>query len=136
LIGVDWLGLAQRPSGVAATFFLTLAAALGLWLLSKTRPLAILWPLGVAAAVLVLGAIARGHTLPIWPDALTLDFHVPATVPAAAVWTLEQQATGLATLDPVWGFLRLLSLSGCAVVWAVASRALLRPAEPTEWTAR
>jgi hypothetical protein len=136
LIGVDWLGLAQRPSGVAATFFLTLAAALGLWLLSNERLRAILWPLGVAAAVIVLGTIARGHILPIWPDALPLDFHVPASVPAAAVWTLEQQATGLATLDPVWGFLRLLSLSGCAVVWAVASRALLRPAEPTEWTAR
>jgi len=136
LIGVDWLGLAQRPSGVAATFFLTVAAALALWLLSNERLRAILWPLGVAAAVIVLGTIARGHVLPIWPDALPLDFHVPATAPVAAVWALEQRAAGLAILDPFWGVLRLLSLIGCAIVWAVASRALAQPTEPTAWTAR
>ncbi|MFZ1124817.1 MAG: glycosyltransferase 87 family protein, partial [Candidatus Baltobacteraceae bacterium] len=35
--GVDWLGLAQRPSGVAATALLTLAAALALAVLARGR---------------------------------------------------------------------------------------------------
>jgi hypothetical protein len=136
LAGVDWLGLAQRPSGLAATFFLTVAAALGLWLLSNARPRALLWPLGVAAGVVALGIAAGTHPLPIWPDALPLGFHAGATASAATVWALEQTASGLGAIDPMWGFLRLLSLIGCAVVWAVASRALAQPAEPTARTAR
>jgi len=131
LIGVDWLGLAQRPSGLAATFFLTVAAALGLWLLANVPLRAALWPLSVPLAVIAFGSAAAGHVLPIWPDALPLDFHVPASASAATVWALEQHLSGLGALDPMWGVLRLLPLLGCAVVWAVASRALVQTAEPT-----
>ncbi len=123
--GVDWLGLAQRPTGVAETTALTLAAALGLAALvrDRLRPYHFV-PLAMAAAVALTGAAVAGHPLPTWPDGLGANFHVPFSVPAPAVWHAEQIRSGIGALDPVWAALRLASLASCALVWIVASRVL------------
>jgi hypothetical protein len=123
--GIDWLGLAQRPTGVAATALLTLAAALAIAVLARgpLRPIH-LAPAAAAALVAGAGRWAAAHPLPTWPDALPAGFHVPAGLGPAATWHLEQVASGIAALDPTWGVLRLGSLLGCAGLWAVASFAL------------
>jgi hypothetical protein len=127
-IATDWLGLAQRPTGSIETLFLTLAAALGLTVLAR-GPLRLHHALPALAcgAVAAAAAVARAHPLPTWPDALPAGFTVARTVPAPAVWHLEQLASGIGGLDPVWGLLRLASLGGCAVLWAAASVALAQP---------
>ncbi len=121
----DWLGLAQRPTGAGATVLLTLAAALGMAALSRERlhayhALPALVPFGVLAAALV----AASHPAPTWPDALGLQFHVPATMPAAAVWRLEQTHSGIAALDRTSAWMRAASLVGCALLWLAASLTL------------
>jgi hypothetical protein len=124
-IGVDWLGLAQRPSGAAETTCVALGAALGLVALAR-GPLRS-WHCIPAFATLVIplvASVAASHPLPTWPDALPLTFHIPPTVPAAVVWRAEQLRSGIGALDPVWGGLRLASLGGCALLWIVASRVL------------
>jgi hypothetical protein len=124
-VGVDWLGLAQRPTGIAATALLTLGAALALPVLAREPLRAFHFaPAAAAGVVAAAGSWAAAHPLPTWPQALPLDFHVPATLGAAATWHLEQVASGIATLDPASGALRLASLLGCAGLWAVASFAL------------
>ncbi len=137
LAGTDWLGLAQRQDGVWETALLTLAAALGIALLARgpLRPLHFV-PTLMAAAVLAVGALVAAHPLPTWPDALGAHFRVPATLPAPQVWRLEQERSGIAALDPAWGWLRLLSLSGCALLWAAAGIALAEPAAPAKQSYR
>jgi hypothetical protein len=124
-IATDWLGLAQRPTGSTETTLLTLAAALGLTVLARgpLRPVHAL-PALACGAVAGVAAIARAHPLPTWPDALPPGFAVARDAPAAAVWHLEQVASGIGGLDPVWGYLRLASLGGCALLWLAASIAL------------
>lgn len=128
LAGTDWLGLAQRPEAAAQTMLLTLAAALALATLAR-GPLRIEHALPALLAFGVLGSslLAAGHRLPIWPDALGAHFHVPAAMPLAAIWHLEQVRSGIARLDPRWGALRLCSLLGCVLLWVAASRALAEP---------
>ncbi len=126
LVAIDWLGLSQRPTGVLATTFLTLAAALALIALGRgplRRHHAA--PLAASLAVLVVGLAVSRHPLPTWPIALPANFHVPAGAGAPTVWHLEQVASGIATLDPQYGLLRLLSLVGCLVLWLVASAVLI-----------
>ena len=129
LVGTDWLGLAQRPTGVAATALLTFAAALGFAALAR-EPLRTyhLAPAALAFVVLAAGALVASHPLPTWPDALGPDFHVSPTMPAPLVWHLEQLRSGVTALDPAWAALRLSSLAGCALLWFVASIALAEPA--------
>jgi hypothetical protein len=127
-VATDWLGLAQRPTGSTETVLLTLAAALGLVVLARgplRRHHAV--PALACGAVAGAAAIARAHPLPTWPDALPAGFAVARTVPAPAVWHLEQIASGIGGLDPVWGLLRLASLAGCALLWFVAAVALAEP---------
>ncbi|MDQ2907840.1 MAG: DUF2029 domain-containing protein [Candidatus Eremiobacteraeota bacterium] len=129
LAGTDWLGLAQRPEGAAQTMLLTLAAGLGLVTLTR-GPLRIEYVVPPLLAFVVLAAsfLAAGHRLPIWPDALPANFHVPATMKIAEVWHLEEVRSGIARLDPTWGFLRLASLAGCVLLLIAACLALPRRA--------
>jgi hypothetical protein len=121
-VSVDWLGLAQRPSGIAQAVILAIAGACALAVLARERlRVRHAIPLGMAAAVALAGALAARHPLPTWPSALPAGFHVPPTLPAPVVWHAEQVLSGVAGLDPVWGALRLASLLGCALLWAVAS---------------
>jgi hypothetical protein len=132
LVAVDWLGLAQRPQGLIESTLLAVAGALALAVLAPEplRPYHLL-PLLVAGGVALAGAVAAAHPLPVWPDALPFDFHPRPTVPAPLVWHAEQVLSGIATNDPVWAWLRSVSLAGCALLWLVASFALLeRPPKP------
>jgi hypothetical protein len=124
-IAVDWLGLAQRPTGVLESAALIAAAALALVTLARdpVRPYHFA-PLLVAGVVLVVGAIVARTPLPTWPDGLGLDFHVPFDMSAPEVWHLEQVRSGIATLAPAWGALRAISLASCAALWGVASLVL------------
>ncbi len=130
MVGTDWLGLAQRPSGGAQTALLTLGAALGLAVLSPglLRPYHAL-PAALPFGVLGAGIFAAAHPLPIWPDALATGFRVSATPPAPVLWHLEQVGSGIAKLEPAWGLLRLLSLVGCALLWLAASLTLRHVAD-------
>jgi hypothetical protein len=130
-VAVDWLGLAQRPSGLPATLWLALAAALAAFALIpwNPRPLHLLALLAAPGAVALADALAVAHPLAVWPDALPRVFHAALTLAPAEVWRQEQLASGIARLDPVWGALRLVPLAGCAVLWSIASFSLRpRPA--------
>ncbi len=129
LIAVDWLGFAQRPLAGVQMLLLAIAAGLAMALLRPPASAANFvfarTVLGVFSLLLFAASkLARDHPLPIWPDALPAAFTVNAHLPIAAVWALEQHASGIDALDPVWGALRALSLAGCAVLWYAASRTL------------
>jgi glycosyl transferase family 87 len=126
-VAVDWLGLAQRPGGVAQSVALAAAAALAAFALARERALYVLAPLSVVALVAVAGALAAQHPLPVWPYALPAEFHAPASLDATGVWGLEQRASGLARADWTAAALRALSLVGCAVLWVTALAVLRYP---------
>ena len=129
-IAVDWLGLAQRSNAIASAALLAAAAAFALAALARgpLRPLHFL-PLAIVPAVALAGLAAGAHPLPTWPDNLPAHFNVPATLPAAEVWRVEQLASGVAALDWHWALLRAFSLAGCALLWGVASYVLLSAPE-------
>lgn len=116
LAGIDWLGLAQRPTGITQSLLLAIAAA-AVFLAFKAmgvRPTSVT----LAAVALVFASaalVASHHPVPIWPDALG-SLHVPAGASAAEVWQQEQRASGLFAAAPAWSLLRSLSLLGCALL--------------------
>ncbi|MEO6990927.1 MAG: glycosyltransferase 87 family protein [Candidatus Baltobacteraceae bacterium] len=116
LVAVDWLGLAQRPSGFAQSLLLAFASCAACVALAP-RPLRIVHaiPFATLGLVVVAGLLAATHPLPVWPDALG-NFHAPLALDAPAVWHLEQLRTGIGTRDWVWASLRSLSLLGCALL--------------------
>jgi hypothetical protein len=136
LIGVDWLGLAQRPAADAQIVVLALAVACAFVVLGRgaraTR--ADLAPFAAALALACVAVpLARAHPAPTWPDALPAGYRAPAHADASAVWADEQRAAGLDVRDPVWGLLRALPLGGClvlgaAIVMAGARRRITEPA--------
>ena len=117
LAGVDWLGLAQRPDGIAQSALLAGALACAFVALAD-RPQ---WrrTLSVAAACAALFVfsawLAARHPAPVWPDTLGA-FHAPPGASASAVWLAEQRLNGLLAVDPAWAFLRALSLTGSALL--------------------
>lgn len=126
LAGIDWLGLAQRPSGVAQSALLAAAALAAFVALGERLELRHAAAVAVVvAAVFAAAAIVATHNpVPVWPDALGA-YHAPAHAGIAAVWFEEQRAGGLARAVPAWGMLRSLSLLGCillAYAIALASR--------------
>jgi len=129
-LGVDWLGLAQTPTGLGAAVALAIASACALAALPREplRPYHAL-PVLVAPCVAVVGALAAHHPLATWPDALPTNYHAELHATAAEVWREEQLRSGIAALDPVWGLLRAIPLAACALVWALASRVLVTECE-------
>lgn len=134
LVAIDWLGLAQRPSGVAQSAALAAAAASAFLAASNTNiarrrqrnrndrrdPAAgmamLLGAIGIVAALFAIAAwLATTHPAPVWPDAIGA-FHAPAHASASLVWNQEQLRAGLLAREPVWAFLRLLPLAGCALL--------------------
>lgn len=121
LVSVDWLGLAQRPTGLAQSALLALGAFSAFLALGErnsprgTMAVALAFvPLFVAAAW-----IGLAHPAPVWPDALGA-FHAPAAASAATVWAAEQRASGLLAPVFAWAILRALPLCGCALLaWAI-----------------
>ncbi len=117
LVAVDWLGLAQRPTGMAQSALLALAVVAAFAALGNAAELR-----GAAAFALCAGAlfaiaafVAAHAPAPVWPDALG-SFRAPAAMPIAAVWGAEQRATGLFAPVPAWALLRSLSLLGCGLL--------------------
>jgi hypothetical protein len=117
LAGIDWLGLAQRPSGIAQSVLLaiTIAAAVMATGDPQTRRAT---ALGIApVALLFIGAALAGiaHPAPIWPDALGA-FHAAPADSVAAIWHDEQLHSGLLAQSAAWALLRALSLAGCGLL--------------------
>lgn len=117
LVAINWLGLAQRPSSIAQSGLLALAAALAFIVLGQPSQPRSLLPAGLCVAALfaIAAALAAHHPAPVWPDALGA-FHAPPSDGAAAVWLAEQRASGLLAVVPAWAALRTLSLLGCALL--------------------
>ena len=117
LVGIDWLGLAQRPSGIAQSLLLAIAAFAAFAALGERADLRRAVPVALAAAVVFAGAaaLATHHPVPVWPYTLG-GFHAPADASAAGVWFAEQRASGLLAVVPTWGLLRALSLLGCSLL--------------------
>ncbi|HMF27259.1 MAG TPA: hypothetical protein VKE42_00720, partial [Candidatus Cybelea sp.] len=129
LAGIDWLGLAQRPSGVAQSALLMAAAfAAFLALGERVEFRRAVLPAVVVAALFAGAALAATRNpVPVWPDALT-NFHAPAAANIASVWLSEQRASGLLAAVPAWGLLRSLPLLGCALlVYAIGITKYPRP---------
>jgi hypothetical protein len=117
LVAVDWLGLAQRPTGIAQSALLACAATAAFAALAGEASLTATLPIvaGFAALFATASSLAAHHPLPIWPDALGA-YHAPRGASIAAVWTAEQRASGLLAAQPLWAALRSLSLLGCALL--------------------
>jgi len=119
LVAIDWLGLAQRPTGIAQSALLALAALCAFAALGSERDLRRTFEAGAAVVPLFALAawLAAGHPAPVWPDTLGA-FHAPAAESVAAVWRDEQRTAGLLAAQPAWAFLRLLSILGCPLLAA------------------
>jgi hypothetical protein len=116
LVGIDWLGIAQRPDGTLQTIAIAIALIASVLAFSGTAQWRDLFPsLGALAAILAAGALARGHALPIWPDAMT-PFAIAASASVAQMWHAEQQAAGMFEPSVLASALRCLPLLGCALL--------------------
>lgn len=117
LVAIDWLGLAQRPTGVVQSLLLAIAALCAFAALGEQRDVRVAFIVGIALAALFAAAAYLGarHPAPIWPDSLAA-FHASSNATVSDVWMAEQRAAGLLIVAPVWAFLRSLSLLGCALL--------------------
>ncbi len=133
LVAIDWLGLAQRPTGIVQSLLLAIAALCAFAALSEQRDSRINLPAAMTLAVLfaVSAWLAAHNPMPVWPDSLGPFRAVPnATV--AAVWMAEQHTAGLLHADPLWALLRSFSLLGCALLaYAIARHSAYRRTEST-----
>jgi hypothetical protein len=123
LVSIDWLGLAQRPTGIAQSALLALAALCAFVAMGEDDALVSAMPTALASALLFAVAAWAGahHPMPVWPDALG-DYRAPAGATVAAIWSDEQRAAGLHAAVFAWAFLRTLSLLGCALLAAAIYR--------------
>ena len=117
LVGFDWLGLAQRPTGIAQSALMEFAVFAAFLALGEKADLRQAVPIGVATGALIAAAAILGshHPAPVWPDLLA-GFRAPATAGVATIWHEEQRANGLLAVVPEWGALRSLSLLGCVLL--------------------
>ena len=124
LVSVDWLGLAQRPSGLAQSALLALGACGAFIALGERTDARGTLAVGLAFAAIFAAAsvLALAHPAPVWPDALGA-FHASPRMTAAGVWSNEQRTSGLLAAVPAWALLRSLPLAGCALLaWAIYRR--------------
>jgi hypothetical protein len=117
LVSIDWLGLAQRPTGIAQSALLAAAALAAFIALGDRFETRRAWRAALPVAALLAGAalLAANHPAPVWPDSLAA-FHANPSATIAEVWLAEQRAAGLLNVAPAWGFLRALPLLGCALL--------------------
>jgi hypothetical protein len=123
LVAVDWLGMAQRPTGVLQSALLAIAtgclfAAFGPKNISELVAAPVFCALFTAAAWLAIQ-----HPIAVWPDALG-TFHATGSS-AAAVWHAELERNGLFSVNPAAALLRAFSLAGCALLAAAVYREAL-----------
>jgi hypothetical protein len=117
LVSIDWLGLAQRPTGIAQSALLAIAAFAAFIALGDRFETRRAWRAALPVAALFASAalLAASHPAPVWPDSLPA-FHANPNATIAQVWLAEQRAGGLLGVAPVWAFLRALPLLGCALL--------------------
>jgi hypothetical protein len=117
LVAVDWLGLAQRPAGIAQSAFQAAAALCAFTALGPRIDWRASLAAGLPTATLFAAAawLAVHHPAPVWPDSLGA-FHAPPSLPVARVWYEEQRRSGLLAAVPAWSLLRCLPLLGCAIL--------------------
>jgi hypothetical protein len=123
LCGTDWLGLTQRPQGVAQTILLIAAFGAALAVLRRdctARMLAV--PAAACVCIALCGAVAAHYPLQVWPDGMHALPSNVANLPIDAAWHAELAATGLFTPAPMAAAMRLLSLCGCGIVAIAALR--------------
>ncbi len=117
LVCVDWLGLAQRPTGIVQSALLALGALCAFVALGDDADRGV--SLAVAPGFFALFAaavwMATLNPVPVWPDALGV-FHTSSGAPIASIWSAEQRASGLLAAVPAWALLRSFSLLGCALL--------------------
>jgi hypothetical protein len=123
LVAIDWLGLAQRPTGITQSALLALAAICAFAATGEEHEVrkTIVAGLCIAPLFALAAWLGAAHPSPVWPDALGA-FHAPPTSTIAEVWNAEQQTAGLLRQNAVWAFLRVLSLTGCALLAVATSR--------------
>jgi hypothetical protein len=131
---IDWFGLAQRPDGLAQSAALAWAAALAFLAMRADVELDVKTSLALTVAAIAFGGgalLALSHPAPVWPDTLAA-FHAPPALSVAQVWALEQRRAGLASPNWAWSVLRLVPLTGCALLaFATARSATPTPSEAT-----
>jgi hypothetical protein len=68
LVSIDWLGLAQRPTGIAQSALLAIAAVTAFIALGDAVEARIAWRVALPVAVLFAGAalLAAHHPAPVW----------------------------------------------------------------------
>jgi hypothetical protein len=116
LVAVDWLGLAQRPTGIVQSALLAAAAWCGFCALApRGAPRAMGATALLAALFAGAAALASVRPVPVWPAAMGA-IHAGNGANAATIWLAEQRATGLFAQVPAWALLRGLSLLGCALL--------------------
>jgi hypothetical protein len=123
LVAVDWLGLAQRPTGIVQSALLAIAtgclfAAFGPKSVSELVATPVFCALFAAAAWLAIQ-----HPIAVWPDALG-TFHATGSG-VASVWHAELERNRLFSVNPAAALLRALSLAGCALLAAAVYREAL-----------
>jgi len=116
LVAIDWLGLAQRPGGLAQSALLAAAAWCAFAALCEGVGSS-LRVAGIAVGALFAGAavLALAHPAPVWPAAMQA-FSAPVHATVAQIWLAQQRATGLYQPVASWAVLRALSLLGCALL--------------------
>jgi hypothetical protein len=117
LVAIDWLGMAQRPSGIVQSALLAIAvgcmfAAFGPGEAGDIVALPVVSLIFAASAW-----IAIKHPLAVWPDTLGA-FRATYDASPAAVWRAELVRSGLFAVAPATAWLRSLSLTGCALLAA------------------
>jgi Glycosyltransferase family 87 len=121
LIGIDWLGLAQRPPATVQIVLVGFAVSCAFAVAGpgKRTTRADLVPFAALLGLSLLAIpLAHAHPAPTWPDGLPPGYRAPANADASAVWADEQRAAGLDARDPAWSALRALPLTGCVVLGA------------------
>src|SRR5581483_8216940 len=114
LIGIDWLGLAQRPDGAIQSGLLAAAFLCAGFTASGTAR-RLLIP-GVVLILLILAAVAtQNHPAPIWPDTMHA-FTPQSNATVAAIWHSEQSTSGMFERNILWAALRCLPLIGCVLL--------------------
>jgi Glycosyltransferase family 87 len=133
LVAIDWLGLAQRPTGIVQSLLLAVAAFCAFAALGERSDSRIASRVAITLGALFGAAawLAARHPAPVWPDSLGA-FHAAANATVSAVWMAEQRASGLLHADSPWALLRSLPLLGCALLtYATARHSSCRRTEST-----
>jgi hypothetical protein len=120
LVAIDWLGFAERPSVIAQSAMLAIAAGCMFAAFGPASKAELVAAPVVGAIFACAAWLAIRHPVAVWPDALGA-FHVPVAS-AASTWHAELERNGLLSVNPAAALLRALSLIGCALLAAAVWR--------------